>query len=888
MDTSEIISIVNKNLSETLLDNCPTILTYDEINRSIPYRRAKELYSLKHHNGQLKLFLSEVQFLTNMCDYINEEVFVIYAGSAPGNKNIYLSQLFPNMKFIFVDPEEHFFKLGSKNQYNDENIMNKILYFNISKNPLKFNFKKGLALPHKINYYDQKTDEIKNNNRYGVVLEEDTPDNLSELILKFSEEKKYNIFVIEDFFTSELADKLHLLKQKGKKVFFISDIRTVSDIKTLSRLNTQDLLDDDEYGPKDGDILWNSAQMYNWLLILQPSAYMLKFRCPFSSDSDISEFENNPDILKCKDDIDFIGDYKNKKYKFIKGDNIYLQAYQGKSSTETRLVGREKYNLSKKYFLETKYYSIKDYEDRLFYYNNIVRAFGWHYQIPKIFLNKYYMVDRCGDCAIMSHILIEYVKKKNIVKPLDDETTYAQAFSILETTLKNLERHFLNSDHDLHGFYNKKIYNIEHINLYHDYQYKKFNTLALLRSKKMGYISPQYRVVSDFIYWFKKIKAGNEKSRKTIRDDCMLELLFEIKNKHKQILQKVNFSQRKNIIDVTVDNKTKTYTLRGVNSGFKDLVFSRKFSGLEDIIITDPFFYDQLKKTLNNFNINKIYLLLSNNCDFPFTKYFYEDNKDDIEIYTLIDKGLKKLPNFISRNELLIVYIDEIPHINSYIKNYIIRKYTSSRILFLFPSDNRIYEKYYIFTKGSYIEVETYDGINNLKFRINEEMLSTDSFDIDKNIKFWLKDVPYLFNCKLSEELNYDAINKYAICSRTYILSQKKIDFLALEVLKEDKEIQKIFYIKSLKNNVNCEDVHNYFIFTNNINLDYFNLHRQLKINGEFIFTNKPKNLDELDNLNFMELSNKDLYNKISEEKSQIKIKSSFKNLKEILEDIEY
>lgn len=861
--SDDMLKLIIENVTLPIIDNCPTIITFKEINKTLPYQTFKDIYSTTCHHGQLKLFLSEIQFLTGVCNDINEKAYVIYAGSAPGNKNLYLAELFPNMKFIFVDPEEHFFKMGSKNQYTSRDLMNRVLYFQKSKFKSKFDFKRKVPFPHSINYFNTSTLKVENKHRDDVVIDS-LPDNLAEVIISKSEE--YSIFVIEDFFTSNLANSLHILKQKHK-VFFISDIRTVTSAK--GRIS----LDDDD-SPSDGDILWNSAQMYNWLMKLQPHAYMLKFRCPFSFDSNILQFENNKDILECKD-IDFIGNYKNRKYKFIKGDDIFLQAYQGKSSTETRLVGREKYS-SKKYLLEIMDYDIKDFEDRLFYYNRIIRSYGWHYDIPKVFLNKYHMVDRCGDCAIMARILVDYMKKKD--PKLSPDNINKEAYQILINVLKILERYFLSSgDKDNHGSYYKKFYNVDSLIYNYGQTCAKFSRY----NKKLSIVSQQYSN-SDFIYWAKKILGGSDK--KNVRDECMLEVLFGIENKFKPIFSNIKYTQNKNNFGIIIGNESKTYKTNGLLfPTFKDLVFSRTFSDRPSIKIIDPYFYGQFKKTLNYFNIEKIYIILSSSCDFPFEKSFYNEHYKNIEIFTLINDGLNKLPKNINRNEIVCVFIDESLIVYSFIKNYLIKKYDSDKIIFLKPSPIRIYEKNYIFTSQSYIEVDVYDGDNHLK----EKMISTDSIDIDKSLKYWIKDVPYVFHCKTSEELLYTSIDRYSICSRIYILQQKDINFLSIEILKDEDDIQKLFYIESLKNNDDCKIVHNYFIFVNEVVLDYFIMSKQLKKNGRNMFTFRPKSLESMDKLN-VNTTSVELYNYILSEKvSQGEVKSSFKNLREIIDRVE-
>jgi cap2 methyltransferase len=60
------------------------------------------------HYGQRKLHLSEVEFLTNVCQELNGKssmrVVLIYAGAAPGNHINLLSEMFPFVKFVLVDP----------------------------------------------------------------------------------------------------------------------------------------------------------------------------------------------------------------------------------------------------------------------------------------------------------------------------------------------------------------------------------------------------------------------------------------------------------------------------------------------------------------------------------------------------------------------------------------------------------------------------------------------------------------------------------------------------------------------------------------------------------------------------------------------------------------
>ena len=82
------------------------VVKFDEIKHSLPYKTGTMLLKPQVHIGQRKLFLSKLQFLINV-----DTKYCIYAGAAPDNKTHYLSQLFPDVKFILIDPNKFDIKL---------------------------------------------------------------------------------------------------------------------------------------------------------------------------------------------------------------------------------------------------------------------------------------------------------------------------------------------------------------------------------------------------------------------------------------------------------------------------------------------------------------------------------------------------------------------------------------------------------------------------------------------------------------------------------------------------------------------------------------------------------------------------------------------------------
>ena len=92
------------------LKNCPDYdigvgkfaeLLEDDAKRREYFTRSYE--KTVNHWGQRKLLMSEIQFFT---EYSRDGDIVVYAGAAPGTHIKKLSQLFPQLKFILVDPAD--------------------------------------------------------------------------------------------------------------------------------------------------------------------------------------------------------------------------------------------------------------------------------------------------------------------------------------------------------------------------------------------------------------------------------------------------------------------------------------------------------------------------------------------------------------------------------------------------------------------------------------------------------------------------------------------------------------------------------------------------------------------------------------------------------------
>jgi hypothetical protein len=85
----------------TLVPGELPVVLFDDIKHELEYRE-QLIYRPSFHSGQRKLFLSELQFLTDA----PRDATVIYAGAAPWSHGAYLAKLLPHMKFLLVDPRE--------------------------------------------------------------------------------------------------------------------------------------------------------------------------------------------------------------------------------------------------------------------------------------------------------------------------------------------------------------------------------------------------------------------------------------------------------------------------------------------------------------------------------------------------------------------------------------------------------------------------------------------------------------------------------------------------------------------------------------------------------------------------------------------------------------
>jgi len=146
--------------------------------------------------------------------------------------------------------------------------------------------------------------------------------------------------------------------------------------KTLSR--------DEIFEMWENEVKKNMDWQKSWIEIIKPQKYMLKFRLPYN--------------------------WKNEKYTYFKGELI-IQSWAPEASGELRLIGDGKN-------LEHVEYPIKEYENKMYYINAILREWGCFelcdekYDFQTLKRKK---VDYCFDCALEFFILNHYLENANFI-----------------------------------------------------------------------------------------------------------------------------------------------------------------------------------------------------------------------------------------------------------------------------------------------------------------------------------------------------------------------------------------------------------------------------------------------------------------------------------------
>lgn len=284
-----------------------------DLSKQKKYERRTYEYKPALHWGQLKLFLSEVEFLTKVYQLASsqsKEIWFVYAGAAPGHHIKFLSELFPTIHFELYDPN-------------------------------KFVVKDSVMI------------------------------------------KTHVQFFMDD-------DAKYWAEQKDKFVVFCSDIRT----EPATHEN----------------IVRNMNMQLEWWKIMNPELSMFKFRLPWELGT--TEYPDG---------------------------EIYIQAYPGPTSSETRLICKKN--------AELKMYDNTQYEDACFYHNSETRVRKYQTILGNLVLARDGL-DMCYDCASFIYIMQEYLKVmglpmtslRKLLNKIQQEISFGR-----DTVLSHSIKHFSES-----------------------------------------------------------------------------------------------------------------------------------------------------------------------------------------------------------------------------------------------------------------------------------------------------------------------------------------------------------------------------------------------------------------------------------------------------------
>jgi hypothetical protein len=579
-NSRECIDKFNKNglISDILDKTFEPILYVQDIDKQLTYIPSCSYYTTRHL-GQLKSIIGNINFCTLANKSKDDKFTFIYAGSSPNNGGFILNKMFPNMLAISIDPAGHVF-----HKPNNDNILNeRVLYFccaSINKYNLKHRII-NIFDGSKIQKLDRDSRIVENiSNKWRSYT--DIPDTYLDIIKQIiAGDINYNNIIIEDSFTDNTAE----FCKKIPDIIFASNIKT----------NNTDL-----------DICVTNAMMLSWVSIMQPRLSMLRLRLPQYTDSTISKKSCSTYKYyfdKVKHLVDFIADYKKKKFNFILGKEA-IQAFAG-TGDETQLIFDN---------IKIGSYERTKRRNKLFYYNVIRRPYGFH----NTQTDPISGIDHCGDCALAQKIIENYNSKYYLSDVTLQSINILLNISLHSFNSGNTHGTFLSIFHHIGEIYKRQgnmllnvfmLYIFKHmypypigINIEKRYQLKKtlnINTIISHLAKKY-IVDDEHTDVNAFKFVLKRFLAYNSTwdNKNTIREYFYYDLtngrrltksnanklLKELDNLYKDI-HDADYSNKSDIIiELLSDKVIVTYRDFTIN-------ISRDWYYINDMIIPDDPIY---------------------------------------------------------------------------------------------------------------------------------------------------------------------------------------------------------------------------------------------------------------------------------------------------------
>jgi len=430
-----------------------SIYTYDQIP-PMESNYGDNMIKYACHSGQRKLLLTEIEFLTYVKPKLPDLKLVVYAGSAPCEHISILLKMFPDLKFLLVDPNYHGIKEKYKYVYqnidsiSDDNF--RIYQRDVSqknKNPYtqrRYEHAKGLSQA-----------EFTNGETFNVLDTFSSKNKrMNEIRDKFKEEHHTirqlleddtRIYIIQDYMTNDLSKLIsQSIADAGYPTnVFISDIRT-----TMFS----------SHGPQDLDIIWNDALQMMFLKNIKPDYSMLKFHPPLHLPTDDSVdkkgtseiVSNDLEYVRKNYGADPLKQFADGKYPFLAHDKVFLQAWGTRAGTETRLI------ISQKNIEEPPVnYDYKEWLNK-FWYMQKMRGLAYHgdlYEKVQKHANNKYAAD--FDSTLEMRILCWYLSESNDIDVLKSWLEDKENLNRLMGLRDFIDRNLLHNVSQKCPFYNQ-------------------------------------------------------------------------------------------------------------------------------------------------------------------------------------------------------------------------------------------------------------------------------------------------------------------------------------------------------------------------------------------------------------------------------------------------
>lgn len=332
------------------------------------------------HKGQRKLLLAELKHLVEVLSSNLEYAIVVYVGAAPTLKAWLVHEMFPNIKFLMIDPKRFDIKIGKQNHFRNDD---QVVYLGC------------IDQKRDMKYFDiTSCEEVRGKLPAELVTDPLLDENNWDKYIDFIYQSDNAIYLNQHYLTLESSkfinklfeSKINYPEYTEAKTIFWSDIRSGGD----------------EENPANCDVLHDIMLCILCMDIIQPDYSVCKFRNFYDGEINTKKAEKYINEINEKFGLDIYQIINDGKIPFYPGI-IYNQAWKPPSSSETRLW------VSKQDILDKKIHQYDNliYEEVNFHYNQHPRLVG-KYHNP---LSGKFGLGKCADCALEGQIWYDYSAK---------------------------------------------------------------------------------------------------------------------------------------------------------------------------------------------------------------------------------------------------------------------------------------------------------------------------------------------------------------------------------------------------------------------------------------------------------------------------------------------